>query len=144
MKLLKSIVFILCTVLNFTLWGQFSIDSLSHIDYQALHGANLNDVWGYTDELGNEYAIVGTSKGTSIVDITNGAQPQEVFWLAGSESIWRDPCVFGNYAYVTTEAEDGLLIIDLSPLPQSTNIPTSLYTGPAANPWQSAHTCFTS
>jgi choice-of-anchor B domain-containing protein len=144
MKLLKSIVFILCTVLNFTLWGQFSIDSLSHIDYQALHGANLNDVWGYTDELGNEYAIVGTSKGTSIVDITNGAQPQEVFWLAGSESIWRDPCVFGNYAYVTTEAEDGLLIIDLSPLPQSTNLPTSFYTGPTSNPWQSAHTCFTS
>jgi choice-of-anchor B domain-containing protein len=144
MKLLKYIVFLLCTVLNSTLWGQFSIDSLSHIDYQALHGANLNDVWGYTDELGNEYAIVGTSKGTSIVDITNGAQPQEVFWLAGSESIWRDPCVFGNYAYVTTEAEDGLLIIDLSPLPQSTNLPTSLYTGPTANPWQSAHTCFTS
>lgn len=124
--------------------AQFYIDSLSHIDYQALHGANLNDVWGYTDELGNEYAIVGTSKGTSIVDITNGAQPQEVFWLAGSESIWRDPCVYGNYAYVTTEAEDGLLIIDLSPLPQSTNLPTTLYTGPAANPWQSAHTCFTS
>lgn len=124
--------------------SQFSIDSLSHIDYQALHGANLNDVWGYTDELGNEYAIVGTSKGTSIVDITNGAQPQEVFWLAGTESIWRDPCVFGDFAYVTTEAEDGLLIIDLSPLPQSTNLPTAIYTGPASNPWQSAHTCFTS
>ncbi|MEY4287677.1 MAG: hypothetical protein RL511_1766 [Bacteroidota bacterium] len=124
--------------------AQFHIDSLSHIDYQALHGANLNDVWGYTDELGNEYAIVGTSKGTSIVDITNGAQPQEVFWLPGSESIWRDPCVYGNYAYVTTEAEDGLLIIDLSPLPQSTNLTTTLYTGPASNPWQSAHTCFTS
>jgi choice-of-anchor B domain-containing protein len=124
--------------------AQFHIDSLSHIDYQALHGANLNDVWGYTDELGNEYAIVGTSKGTSIVDITNGAQPQEVFWLPGSESIWRDPCVYGNFAYVTTEAEDGLLIIDLSPLPQSTNLTTSLYTGPTANPWQSAHTCYTS
>jgi choice-of-anchor B domain-containing protein len=144
MRFLKFIVFSFCCIINVTLWGQFSIDSLSHIDYQALHGANLNDVWGYTDELGNEYAIVGTSKGTSIVDITNGAQPQEVFWLAGSESIWRDPCVFGNYAYVTTEAEDGLLIIDLSPLPQSTNLPTTLYTGPASNPWQSAHTCFTS
>ncbi|MEI8117462.1 MAG: choice-of-anchor B family protein [Flavobacteriia bacterium] len=124
--------------------AQLNIDSLSHIDYQLLHQANLNDVWGYVDELGNEYAIVGTSKGTSIVNITDGANPQEVFWLAGTESIWRDPCVYGNYAYVTTEAEDGLLIIDLSPLPQSTNLPTSLYTGPSSNPWQSAHTCFTS
>jgi choice-of-anchor B domain-containing protein len=124
--------------------AQLNIDSLSHIDYQLLHQANLNDVWGYVDEQGNEYAIVGTSKGTSIVDITDSANPQEVFWLAGTESIWRDPCVYGNYAYVTTEAEDGLLIIDLSPLPQSTNLTTTLYTGPANNPWQSAHTCFTS
>lgn len=124
--------------------AQLNIDSLSHIDYQQLHGANLNDVWGYVDELGNEYAIVGTSKGTSIVNITDGANPQEVFWLAGTESIWRDPCVYGNYAYVTTEAEDGLLIIDLSPLPQSTNLTSTFYTGPASNPWQSAHTCFTS
>ena len=141
---MKYVLFFLLSLVGSSTFAQFSIDSLSHIDYQALHGANLNDVWGYTDELGNEYAIVGTSKGTSIVDITNGAQPQEVFWLPGSESIWRDPCVYGNYAYVTTEAEDGLLIIDLSPLPQSVNLSTALYTGPAANPWQSAHTCYTS
>ncbi|MFM8596076.1 MAG: choice-of-anchor B family protein [Flavobacteriales bacterium] len=140
----KSLLLFLVSMLQLHVLGQFSIDSLSHIDYQALHGANLNDVWGYVDELGNEYAIVGTSKGTSIVNITNGAQPQEVFWLAGSESIWRDPCVFGDHAYVTTEAEDGLLIIDLSPLPQSVNLNYTFYTGPAATPWQSAHTCYTS
>ena len=140
-KLTLSIIFFL---VGFQSMAQLNIDSLSHIDYQLLHQANLNDVWGYVDELGNEYAIVGTSKGTSIVNITDGANPQEVFWLAGTESIWRDPCVYGDYAYVTTEAEDGLLIIDLSPLPQSTNLTTTLYTGPANNPWQSAHTCFTS
>jgi choice-of-anchor B domain-containing protein len=141
---MKHLFFLGSFLMVFALKAQFSIDSLSHIDYQALHGANLNDVWGYVDELGNEYAIVGTSTGTSIVNITNGAQPQEVFWLAGSESIWRDPCVFGDYAYVTTEAEDGLLIIDLSPLPQSVNLSHTFYTGPSATPWQSAHTCYTS
>ena len=141
---MKNILFIFSFFITWSLNAQFSIDSLSHIDYQALHGANLNDVWGYVDELGNEYAIVGTSKGTSIVEITNGAQPQEIFWLPGSESIWRDPCVFDDYAYVTTEAEDGLLIIDLSPLPQSSNLSHVFYTGPAASPWQSAHTCYTS
>jgi choice-of-anchor B domain-containing protein len=119
-----------------------NIDSLSHVNYQSLHGANLNDVWGYVDELGNEYAIVGTSKGTSIVDVTIPSNPVEVFWLPGTESIWRDPCVYGNYAYVTTEAEDGLQIIDLTPLPQSTNLTSTLYTGPANSTWQSAHTCF--
>ena len=121
---------------------QLNVDSLSHINYQQLHAANLNDVWGYVDELGNEYALVGTSKGTSIVDVTDPANPVEVFWLPGSESIWRDPSSFGDYAYVTTEAEDGMLIIDLGPLPQSTNLTTTLYTGPTNNPWQSAHTCF--
>lgn len=122
--------------------SQLNVDSLSHVNYQTLHGANLNDVWGYVDEEGNEYAIVGTSKGTSIVDVTNPINPIEVFWLPGSESIWRDPCVYGNYAYITTEAEDGLQIIDLSPLPQSTDLTSTLYNGPSANPWQSAHTCF--
>jgi choice-of-anchor B domain-containing protein len=134
----------LFVLIGLNLQAQLHVDSLSHIDYQQLHGANLNDVWGYIDELGNEYAIVGTSKGTSIVNITDGNNPQEIFWLAGTESIWRDPCVSGDYAYVTTEAEDGLLIIDLSPLPQSTNLSTTLYTGPTSNPWQSAHTCYTS
>jgi choice-of-anchor B domain-containing protein len=121
---------------------QLNVDSLSHVNYQQLHDANLNDVWGYVDEMGNEYALVGTSKGTSIVNVTDPTNPVEVFWLPGSTSIWRDPSSHGDYAYVTTEAEDGLLIIDLSPLPQDTNLTTTLYTGPANNPWQSAHTCF--
>ncbi len=136
---LKLLVVLFCL---FNLSYAQNIDSLSHINYQDLHGANLNDVWGYVDEFGTEYAIVGTSKGTSIVDISNPTNPIEVFWLPGSESIWRDPCVFGNYAYVTTEAEDGMQIIDLSPLPQSNVLPNVLYTGPSMNPWQSAHTCF--
>lgn len=135
--LLTSFVLINCWS-----FSQLNVDSLSHISYQQLHGANLNDVWGYEDELGNEYAIVGTSKGTSIVDISNPSNPVEIFWMPGTESIWRDPCVYGNYAYVTTEADDGLLIIDLSPLPQSTNLPTSVYTGPTGQSWTSAHTCF--
>ena len=121
---------------------QLNVDSLSHINYQQLHDANLNDVWGYVDEMGNEYALVGTSKGTSIVNVTDPTNPVEVFWLPGSTSIWRDPSSHGDYAYVTTEAEDGLLIIDLSPMPQATNLTTTLYSGPANNPWQSAHTCF--
>ena len=124
--------------------ASLNIDSLSHIDYQQLHQANLNDVWAYADGEGNEYAIVGTSKGTSIVDVTDPNNPVEVFWLPGTESIWRDPCVYSDYAYITTEAEDGLTIIDLSSLPESTNLTHTLYTGPLGNSWQSAHTCFVS
>jgi hypothetical protein len=67
-EILKLLVVVFCV---FEMSFAQNIDSLSHIDYQALHSANLNDVWGYVDEFGNEYAIVGTSKGTSIVDISN-------------------------------------------------------------------------
>lgn len=129
-------------LLAFSCFGQLNVDSLSHISYQQLHGATLNDVWGYEDEFGNEYAIVGTSKGTSIVDVTNPNNPVEIFWIAGTESIWRDPAVHGDFAYISTEAEDGLLIIDLSPLPASTNLPTAVYSGPVGQPFTSAHTCF--
>ena len=67
-------------------FGQLNLDSLSHINYQQLHEADLNDVWGYVDEMGNEYALVGTSKGTSIVNVTNPSNPFEVFWVPGSQS----------------------------------------------------------
>lgn len=137
---LGLLIILLAVFQNVT--AQLNIDSLSHINYQTLHGANLNDVWGYVDELNNEYAIVGTSQGTSIVDVTDPSNPQEVFWIAGSNSIWRDPCVYGDYAYITTEASDGLLIIDLSPLPASTVLPTVYYSGTVSAPWHSAHTCF--
>lgn len=139
---MKYCCLFLFSILTFFGQAQTNIELLGHINYQSLHEANLNDVWGYVDELGNEYAIVGTTKGTSIVDVTDPTNPIEVFWLAGSTSIWRDPSVHGDFAYVTTEAEDGLTIIDLSPLPGSTVLPTTLYTGSLGSEWQSAHTCF--
>jgi len=120
----------------------YNIDSISHVDYQQLHAANLNDCWGYTDETGIEYALVGTTKGTSIVSLENPSNPQEVLWIPGSESIWRDLQVYNNVLYVTTEAQDGLLIVDLSPLPQSNNLGISYYNGPAGSEWSSAHDIF--
>jgi len=72
-------------------YGQAQLDFVSNLDYQELHDAQLNDVWGYVDEVGNEYAVIGTTKGTSIVDVTDPVNPQEIFWLDGAQSIWRDP-----------------------------------------------------
>jgi len=136
----------LITVLFFSsiqmIYGQAQLDSVSHIDYQQLHSANLNDVWGYVDEAGNEYAIVGTTKGVSIVDVSDPVNPQEIFWLGGIQSIWRDPKVFGDYAYITTEANEGMTIIDLSPLPSSTSLTSTIFMGQGGVTWDSAHNCF--
>lgn len=60
MKKILLIAYVL--TMSWCLHAQLNVDSLSHINYQQLHGANLNDVWGYEDEMGNEYAIVGTKE----------------------------------------------------------------------------------
>jgi len=129
-------------LISFGAASQLNMDSISHIDYNSLHGTELNDVWGYEDEFGNEYALVGARKGTSVVDLSTPANPIEIFWEPGMESVWRDLKTFGDYAYVTTEAENGLLIIDLSPLPASTALTTSYYSGPLGQEWTTAHNLF--
>lgn len=126
----------------YTVSAQLNMDSIARLDYNVLHGTELNDVWGYEDELGNEYALVGARKGTSVVDLSTPTAPIEIFWEAGMESIWRDLKTNGDYAYVTTEAENGLLIIDLSPLPSSTALTASYYNGPLGQEWESAHNLY--
>ena len=58
----------------------------------------------WVDSAGNEYAIVGTNDGTSIFDLSDPANPNEVLFVPGMNSIWRDVKTYGHYAYVTTEA----------------------------------------
>lgn len=144
MSINKSFILVISIVFCFSGVAQLNATQLGYIDLPDTHTTICNDVWGYTDEDGNEYAIVGTEDGISIVDVTNPATAQEIFWLAGMNSIWRDIKVFEDYAYVTTEAEEGLLIIDLTPLPTSTNLNYTYYTGPPGNEWYTAHNLYQS
>lgn len=82
---------------------------------------DLNDVWAYVDSSGNEWALVGTTTGVSIVDLSNPANPVEAFFLPGATSAWRDIKTFENFAYVSNETGGGLGIIDLGDLPNSVN-----------------------
>lgn len=136
---MKNSIYILFLILSLTSFSQLNIDSLSHLDYNTLHNTKLNDIWGYTDEFNNEYALVGARKGVSVVDVTTPTNPQEIFWEDGMESVWRDLKTFGDYAYVTTEADDGLLIMDLSGLPSNTNIPTVNWFEAQPDFWSSSH-----
>ena len=90
-----------------------------------------NDIWGYTDESGHEYALIGTWDGTHIIDITtNPSQPEEMAFIPGSFSTHRDIKVHGHYMYIGTEANlgdpalfpdwildpEGIQVVDLSDL----------------------------
>lgn len=133
------VFFILSAASSFS---QLNMSQLGYVDVPDVHTTVCNDIWGYTDENGNEYAIVGTEDGISIIDVSIPAAASEIAWIPGLNSVWRDIKVSGDHAYVTTEADEGLRIIDLSPLPASTTFTTGLYSGPVGNPWLSAHNIY--
>ncbi len=122
--------------------GQLNMTQLGHLDLVQTHSSEGNDIWAHVDSTGKEYAIMGLNDGTSIVDVTNPTAPIEVFYEPGMNSVWRDIKTFGNYAYVTTEAQNGLLIIDMSSLPNAAGITTTYYTGPSIDQWESAHNLY--
>lgn len=122
--------------------NQSSWQQLGNLDLVSMHNSDLSDIWGWVDSLGNEYAIVGVNNGTSVVDVTNPANPVEVFFEPGMNSIWRDIKTYNGYAYVTTEAQNGLLIIDLNTLPSNPNLSTYYYTDTSSNGWLSSHNLY--
>ncbi|MAF27533.1 MAG: hypothetical protein CME07_06670 [Gemmatimonadetes bacterium] len=73
-----------------------------------------NDVWGYTAPNGDEYALLGTTTGLSVVNVTAPASPYETGFLPGATSTWRDIKTYGSYAYVTNESSGGMAIVDLA------------------------------
>ena len=93
--------------------AQTEMQKLGQLEYEI----GLNDVWGYADENGNEYAFVGTIHGLSIVDVSEPTNPNELFFIEGESSTWRDIKTWQHYAYVVNEKGGGILIIDLSELP---------------------------
>ena len=89
-----------------------------------------SDIWGWVDANGNEYALVGLNDGFSVVDVTNGTNPVEMFYIPDINSTWRDIKTWGDYAYVTTEADTGLLIVDLNDMTGGTYWYVKNFTNP--------------
>lgn len=98
--------------------AQLNMTLLSQIEYNV----ELNDIWGWAASDGTEYALVGVNNGVSIVSLADPNNAQEVVFIPGQNSIWRDIKTWGNFAYVTTDQSgttEGVTVIDLSNLPAS-------------------------
>lgn len=89
--------------------------------------SSANDIWGHVDlNTLKEYAIIGLRNGVAVVDVTIPTSPQIVGSISGLSSTWRDIKVYQYFdsatlrwqafAYATTEADEGLTIIDLNDL----------------------------
>jgi len=114
---MKSITtLVILFLFSFSLQAQLNMTLRGQVSYNP----QTNDIWGYADDQGNEFALVGLRTGVSIVNVTNPDDPTEVAFLPGASSTWRDIKTWGTNAYVTNETGDGLMVIDLSMLPDST------------------------
>jgi len=121
---------------------EFECDSMelqARLPGSVLHSSSpsLNDIWGFVDLNDNkEYAIVGLTNGTTVIDVTDPSAAVNKGFVSGLSSTWRDLKVYQSwdatnnryhaYAYVTTEASQGLQIIDLGDLPNSISLAATI------------------
>jgi choice-of-anchor B domain-containing protein len=99
---------------------------------QYTYPIGTNDLWGWADSSGREFALVGLDTAFSIVEVTNPSQPVEKHQIGGALSLWRDVKTWKNYAYVVHDNvfsgfPDGLLIVDLSTIDSATISYTNYY-----------------
>ncbi len=109
------------------MFAQNNVTLLSNLNQHST--GDYNDIWGYVDGSGNEYALLGCESGTSIVNVTDPTNPSEVAFISGTPSIWRDIKTWGTYAYIVSDqTSDGLQIVDLSQLPTTATLVAQLNT----------------
>ncbi len=83
-------------------------------------GFTYNDIWGYTDEMNREYAILGGHDSIYIFDVTDPYETEKIAVDApGGSSSWRDFKTFGHYLYAVADVgTEGLRVYDLDSLPK--------------------------
>jgi choice-of-anchor B domain-containing protein len=95
------------------LFGQLNVSLISSLDYDE----TLNDIWGYVAPDGTEYALVGTTEGFSIVSLEDPENPEELHFIDGVTTVWRDIKTWGEFAYVVSDnSGEGMLIVDMTNL----------------------------
>lgn len=125
---MKRIIFVLLLPFMVSAQINFNLGLIGSYEWPTTEG---NDIWGWVDPInGGEYALVGLNDGFSCVNVSNPGNPVEMFYIPDINSTWRDVKTWGNYAYVTTEADAGLLIVDLSDMTGNTNWHVSNFTNP--------------
>lgn len=127
---MKKVVLTLLSVFFLQLsYAQLNMSLLSNVQYDQ----DLNDIWGWAAPDGTEYALVGLRNGLSIVSLADPNNAEEVAFVPGPSTTWRDIKTWEDHAYVTNEAGDGLLVVDLSNLPNNFSDDDWYYWAPDVN-----------
>lgn len=93
---------------------------------EASYGIKYNGIWGYTDSLGNEYAIMGSTAGTYFINVTNPYSPAQNAFVASRRDscIWHEIKTYQNYCYIVSDdaKPNSFQIVDMSYLPDSVHV----------------------
>lgn len=112
---------------NMSMIGNFDLAGLP-----VRFDSEYNDVWGYRAANGTEVAILGGIEDIFFIDISIPSQPELIYThsvlnMNGTQnaSLWRDFKTYSHYAYAAAdEGDSGLLIFDLSNVPESVTLVT--------------------
>jgi len=117
MKKLVGVIAIFMVLSNLSAQqDDFNVNLISNVPFPE----GCNDIWGYVDEEGVEYAIIGTRTATVVLSLEDPANPIQRYRKEGGSSTWRDVKTYKNYAYISNDAsDDGILIIDMSGAPNN-------------------------
>jgi len=128
-KYTLSFIFILSTTLKVD--AQLNTNLLYHWEDTTLVGSTAynntyNEIWGLNIN-GYEFAVIGSTAGSHIFDITNPTNANEVAFIAGAYTgpgvIHRDYHDYNGYLYIVCDegSPSTLQIVDISDLPNSVN-----------------------
>lgn len=130
----KGFVLIILIAISQFVSAQFAsqnISLLSNFDDPAVtaepqYGIRYQSCWGWVDTLtGKEYAIIGSTSGTYIVEVTDPSNPVQRAYISSrlTNMIWHEYKTYGNYLYIVADGTaNQLQIVDMSYLPDSAHV----------------------
>lgn len=102
---------------NVNFLGRVTIEDFAVFNGSPGDPHTANEMWGFTSSSGRDYAIIGFTSGTGIVEITDPRAPVIVAYIGGGgvDTIWRDMATYQDHLYIVTDGTGvGLQIVDLS------------------------------
>ena len=95
-QMIKSFLFSLCAVsallsqtnYNVSLFGHLSSYEGTGKTFSSGSVSDYSEIWGWTSPAGKEYAIIGSTLGSSVIDISSNTL-KEVSFLPGPYSFYK-------------------------------------------------------
>lgn len=106
-----------------TLWGQSNLN-VSLIAQYHRGDVRYSGSWCYAAPDGTEYALLGAKTGTAVYRILDDSV-EELAFIPGPVTNWREITTLGQHAYVVTDVQGsghGMQVIDLSTLPDTATL----------------------